>query len=195
MVESEARELTEDQMLARGTVRPPVKCRWSSRRSTNWLPKPASPALGVEAAAVDQDLLAAVESQAKTELGEAYRITDKAARPPGASAIRTACVEALAGGRSSAGRQGRFQERRPKPGAQAHPAGEARIDGRDNRTVRPIAREVDLLAKVHGSALFTRGETRLLALLPRLYLRCTDYRRPWRARDPFMLHYNFLPTR
>ena len=36
-------------------------------------------------------------------------------------------------------------------------AGEARIDGRDNRTVRAIACEVDILPKAHGSALFTRG--------------------------------------
>ena len=41
-------------------------------------------------------------------------------------------------------------------------AGEPRIDGRDNKTVRAIHVEVDVLDRVHGSALFTRGETQAL---------------------------------
>jgi len=40
--------------------------------------------------------------------------------------------------------------------------GEARIDGRDTRTVRPIGVRVGVLPRTHGSALFTRGETQAL---------------------------------
>ncbi|MCL2369321.1 MAG: polyribonucleotide nucleotidyltransferase, partial [Alphaproteobacteria bacterium] len=38
-------------------------------------------------------------------------------------------------------------------------AGKPRIDGRDNKTIRPIECEVGILPRCHGSALFTRGET------------------------------------
>ncbi|MBP6815016.1 MAG: polyribonucleotide nucleotidyltransferase [Burkholderiaceae bacterium] len=41
-------------------------------------------------------------------------------------------------------------------------SGEARIDGRDTRTVRPIAIRSSVLPRAHGSALFTRGETQAL---------------------------------
>ena len=70
-----------------------------------------------------------------------------------------------------------------------------RIDGRDTRTVRPIAVEVGLLPRAHGSALFTRGETQALVvttlgtgqdeqIIDGLAL---DY------REHFLLHYNFPP--
>ena len=39
-------------------------------------------------------------------------------------------------------------------------AGKPRIDGRDTKTVRPIVSETGTLPRAHGSALFTRGETR-----------------------------------
>ena len=70
-----------------------------------------------------------------------------------------------------------------------------RIDGRDTKTVRPIQCEVDVLPKVHGSALFTRGETQALVVttlgtgedaqivdgLMKEY------------KEDFMLYYNFPP--
>ena len=70
-----------------------------------------------------------------------------------------------------------------------------RIDGRDTRTVRPIAAEVGLLSRTHGSALFPRGETQALVvttlgtgqdeqIIDGLAL---DY------REHFLLHYNFPP--
>lgn len=70
-----------------------------------------------------------------------------------------------------------------------------RIDGRDTKTIRPIACEVGLLPKAHGSALFTRGETQVLAtvtlgtgedeqIIDNIYQK--GYRQ-------VMLHYNFPP--
>ena len=44
-------------------------------------------------------------------------------------------------------------------------AGKPRIDGRDNKTVRPIEIELGVLPRAHGSALFTRGETQALVSL------------------------------
>ena len=73
--------------------------------------------------------------------------------------------------------------------------GEARIDGRDTRTVRPVSCEVGLLPRAHGSALFTRGETQVLAVAT---LGTGQDEQIIDAlegeyRENFMLHYNFPP--
>ncbi len=70
-----------------------------------------------------------------------------------------------------------------------------RIDGRDLKTVRPILAEVGLLARTHGSALFTRGETQALVVAT---LGTTDDEQFIDAlqgtyKETFMLHYNFPP--
>jgi len=70
-----------------------------------------------------------------------------------------------------------------------------RIDGRDTKTVRPIAVEVGLLPRAHGSALFTRGETQVLAVATLgtgqdeqiMDVLEGEY------REHFLLHYNFPP--
>jgi polyribonucleotide nucleotidyltransferase len=74
-------------------------------------------------------------------------------------------------------------------------SGGARIDGRDNRTVRPIVAETGVLPRTHGSALFTRGETQALVvttlgtgedeqIIDALH---------GNSRSNFLLHYNFPP--
>ncbi len=73
--------------------------------------------------------------------------------------------------------------------------GGARIDGRDNRTVRPIVAEVGILPRTHGSALFTRGETQGLVVTT---LGTGDDEQIIDAlngnyRSNFLLHYNFPP--
>jgi polyribonucleotide nucleotidyltransferase len=70
-----------------------------------------------------------------------------------------------------------------------------RVDGRDFKTVRPISIELGLLPRVHGSALFTRGETQ--AIVTSTLGTSTDEQRidalegnTWKR---FLLHYNFPP--
>jgi polyribonucleotide nucleotidyltransferase len=70
-----------------------------------------------------------------------------------------------------------------------------RIDGRDSKTIRSIVTEVGLLPKTHGSALFTRGETQALVVST---LGTTQDEQiidslEGESRENFMLHYNFLP--
>lgn len=70
-----------------------------------------------------------------------------------------------------------------------------RIDGRDTKTVRQIASEVGILPRVHGSSLFTRGETQALVVAT---LGTGDDEQLIDAlegshRESFMLHYNFPP--
>ncbi|SOB95106.1 polyribonucleotide nucleotidyltransferase [Rhodobacter maris] len=74
-------------------------------------------------------------------------------------------------------------------------SGGARIDGRDTRTVRPIVSEVGILPRTHGSALFTRGETQGLVVTT---LGTGDDEQIIDAlngnfRSNFLLHYNFPP--
>ena len=74
-------------------------------------------------------------------------------------------------------------------------AGEARIDGRDTRTVRPINIQTSVLPRTHGSALFTRGETQSLAITTLGTTRDEQIIDALSGEysDRFMLHYNFPP--
>jgi polyribonucleotide nucleotidyltransferase len=70
-----------------------------------------------------------------------------------------------------------------------------RIDGRDTKTVRPIVAEVGVLPRAHGSALFTRGETQALVVTTL----GTGEDEQWidalqgTYKESFLLHYNFPP--
>ena len=73
--------------------------------------------------------------------------------------------------------------------------GEPRIDGRDTKTVRGIHVETGVLPKAHGSALFTRGETQALVVTTLGAVRDSQIIEDLSGsrKDPFMLHYNFPP--
>ncbi len=196
MVESEAKELSEDQMLGavlfahqemqvviqaiRDLAAEAGKPRW------DWQPP-----------AVNEELTAAVEAQVKAELGEAYRITEKALRYERVAEVRKACVAALAveGGPSEDEIKDVFKSVEKNLVRKRILAGEPRIDGRDTRTVRAIACETDILPKVHGSALFTRGETQAIGAVTLGSTRDSQIidALEGERRDPFMLHYNFPP--
>ena len=74
-------------------------------------------------------------------------------------------------------------------------SGERRIDGRDTRSVRPIAVKTGLLPRVHGSSLFTRGETQAIVAATLGTTRDAQIidALEGERRDAFMLHYNFPP--
>ena len=73
--------------------------------------------------------------------------------------------------------------------------GKPRIDGRDTTTVRSIRSEVGVLPSVHGSAVFTRGETQAIVAATLGSLRDSQIvdAISGEFRDHFMLHYNFPP--
>lgn len=73
--------------------------------------------------------------------------------------------------------------------------GAPRLDGRDHTTVRPITVEVGVLPRVHGSALFTRGETQALVTTTLGTERDAQLidALGGESREDFMLHYNFPP--
>ncbi|WP_116366283.1 polyribonucleotide nucleotidyltransferase [Parahaliea mediterranea] len=196
MVESEAKQLSEDQML--GAVLYAHQEMQAVIKAVSELAAEAGkPRWDWQAPAINEELLAAVEAQVKTDLGEAYRITEKAQRYERVGEIREACVAALAveGGPSADEVKDIFKKVEKNLVRKRIIAGEPRIDGRDNRTVRAIACEVDLLAKVHGSALFTRGETQAIGAVTLGSTRDAQIidALEGERRDPFMLHYNFPP--
>ena len=196
MVESEAKELTEDQML--GAVLFAHQEMQAVIKAVNDLVEEAGkPRWDWQAAEVNTELKAAVEAEAKAALGEAYRITEKAARYERVGEIREAVIAKLAveGGPAPEDVKDIFKSVEKSIVRQRILAGEPRIDGRDTRTVRQIACEVDVLTKVHGSALFTRGETQAIGAVTLGSTRDAQIidALEGERRDPFMLHYNFPP--
>ncbi|AQA19941.1 polyribonucleotide nucleotidyltransferase [Halioglobus japonicus] len=196
MVESEAKELTEDQML--GAVLYAHQEMQTVIQAINELAAEAGkPKWEWQAPAVNEELLTAVENQVKADLGDAYRITEKSERYARVGEIRDAAVEALVTeeGPSADEVKELFKKIEKNLVRKRILAGEPRIDGRDTRTVRAIACEVDVLSKVHGSALFTRGETQAIGAVTLGSTRDAQIidALEGERRDPFMLHYNFPP--
>jgi polyribonucleotide nucleotidyltransferase len=193
MVESQAQELSEDQML--GAVLFAHQEMQAVIQAINELVAEAGkPRWGWELAGVDEALMTAVEDQVKVDLGEAYRITEKADRYDRVSAAAIAAL-AVEGGPSADEVKNIFKKLEKSLVRKRILSGEPRIDGRDTRTVRPIACEVDVLSKVHGSALFTRGETQAIGAVTLGSTRDSQIidALEGERRDPFMLHYNFPP--
>ena len=196
MVESEAKELTEDQMLG-AVLFAHQEMQTVIAAIQELVDEAGKPKWDWEAPAVDQALLEAVQAQVEADLGEAYRITEKAERYARVNEIKDACVAALVveGGPSSDDVKELFKSIEKKLVRQRIIAGEPRIDGRDGKTVRPIACSIDLLPRVHGSSLFTRGETQAIGAVTLGSTRDAQIidALEGERKDPFMLHYNFPP--
>jgi polyribonucleotide nucleotidyltransferase len=196
MVESEAKELTEDQML--GAVLFAHQEMQTVINAINELVSEAGkPRWDWQAPQADAELVAAVEAAASGPLGEAYRITEKAERYERVGQVKDEVVAQLAteDGPAEDDIKDVFKSLEKQIVRGRILAGEPRIDGRDNRTVRAIACEVDVLAKAHGSALFTRGETQAIGAVTLGSTRDAQIidALEGERRDPFMLHYNFPP--
>ena len=196
MVESEAKELSEDQMLG-AVLFAHQEMQTVIKAIDELVEEAGKPRWDWSAPDVDEALRAQVEEAAGADLGEAYRITEKAERYGRVGRVRDAVVEALAveGGPSADDIKDEFKSLERRIVGQRILAGEPRIDGRDGRTVRQIACEVDVLDNVHGSSLFTRGETQAIGAVTLGSTRDAQIidALEGERRDPFMLHYNFPP--
>ncbi len=196
MVESEAKELSEDQMLG-AVLFAHQEMQTVIKAIDELVEEAGKPRWDWSAPGVDEALRAQVEEAAGADLGEAYRITEKAERYERVGQVRDAVVEALAveGGPSADDIKDEFKSLEKRIVRQRILAGEPRIDGRDGRTVRQIACEVDVLDNVHGSSLFTRGETQAIGAVTLGSTRDAQIidALEGERRDPFMLHYNFPP--
>ena len=196
MVESEAKELSEDQMLG-AVLFAHQEMQTVIKAIDDLVEEAGKPRWDWSAAEVNEELRAQVEAAAGADLGEAYRITEKAARYERVGQVRDAIVEQLAteDGPSADDVKDEFKALEKRIVRQRILAGEPRIDGRDGRTVRQIACEVDVLDNTHGSSLFTRGETQAIGAVTLGSTRDAQIidALEGERRDPFMLHYNFPP--
>jgi len=197
MVESEAQELPEDIML--GAVLFAHQEMQVVIQACEELKSDAGkPTWDWQAEPENTHLKAQVEERFAEAIGEAYRITDKAERYTKLSDLRTQAVEQLSDeetGVDADAIKKVFGDIEKKLVRSRIVAGEPRIDGRDNSTVRPIEVEVGVLPKAHGSALFTRGETQALVVATLGNARDSQIIDALEGehKDPFMLHYNFPP--
>jgi polyribonucleotide nucleotidyltransferase len=196
MVESEASELSEDIML--GAVLFAHREMQTVINVIDELAKEAAkPRWEWQLEDQDADLREALSAAIKSDLEEAYQIVDKQDRTTRIRELKDHAIAQLAD-------EDNFSEESLKDAFKTLEKdivrgriirGEPRIDGRDTSTVRMIDVEVGVLNQVHGSALFTRGETQALVVATLGGTRDAQMidALEGRREDPFMLHYNFPP--
>ena len=194
MVESEAEELTEDQMLgavlfAHEEIQETIEVIKAFAAEADIKPMAWT--------APEEDLgLKALVAPYAEKVAAAYRITDKMERYDALGAIRAEAIAELVNDDYNAESIGSGIAKLEKTSVrEAVLNGEPRIDGRDHTTVRPIAVEVGVLDQTHGSALFTRGETQAIVAATLGTLKDSQHLDTLHGHitDRFMLHYNFPP--
>ncbi len=197
MVESEAAELPEDIML--GAVLYAHQELQAVVKAVAELVKDAGkPTWDWSAEAINTELKSKIEADFGAGIGEAYRVTDKLARYNALGELRSQAIAALVTEENDVSAddvKSLFAKIEKNIVRTRVVAGEPRIDGRDNKTVRPLHVEVGVLPKVHGSSLFTRGETQALVVSTLGSARDaqTIDALEGERKDNFMLHYNFPP--
>ena len=197
MVESEAKELSEEIMLGavmfghrhfQPVIEAIIKLAEKAAKEPRELTLPDN-------ASLEKEMLGLVEN----ELRAAYAIPDKMARHNAVEAVK----ERIIGHFSVEGAEkfpklqvaGVFKELEAKIVRWNILDTGHRIDGRDVKTVRSIVAEVGVLPRTHGSALFTRGETQALVVATL----GTGEDEQWidalqgTYKESFLLHYNFPP--
>ena len=197
MVESEAKELSEDIMLGA------VMFGHEMMKQVITVIKELALEVGKPAwiwssAPTDTALQAKIAAMASVDLTAAYLLRDKQQRYQRLSELRQGIVEGLTAseeGYSVEAVKTVFDALEKDLVRQRILNGEPRIDGRDQKTVRPIAIRTHLLERAHGSALFTRGETQAIvaATLGNDRDAQTLDNLDGEVKDRFMLHYNFPP--
>ena len=197
MVESEAKELPEDIML--GAVLFAHRELQVVIAAISALAADAGkPRWDWQAPAENRGLQDRVVAAVGPQIGEAYRITEKQQRYARLDELRQLAIEKVAGDEAGFNEKDvadMFGKLEKKVVRNRVLNGEPRIDGRDNRTVRALAIEVGVLPSVHGSALFTRGETQAIVVATLGSMRDAQAidALEGERKDPFMLHYNFPP--
>jgi polyribonucleotide nucleotidyltransferase len=197
MVESEAQQLSEEIMLG-AVVFGHEQGKVAINAIHELVRDAGKPVWDWQPPAKDEAFIAKVGQLAEDKLRAAYQIRSKQARTQ-------ACREAYAAVMAALKEEGTAFDAVKVEGLlfdiearivrSQILAGEPRIDGRDTRTVRPIEIRTSVLPRVHGSALFTRGETQ--ALVATTLGTERDSQRidalAGEFSEHFMLHYNMPP--
>jgi len=200
MVESEAAELPEDVMLG-AVMFGHQQMQNAITAIEEFAAETGKPTWEWEAAPENTELKNAVFGAVKAEVAAAYMIADKMDRYAALDAAKAKAMAQLVateenqdgfGAKEIEAMVGKVQKEVVRTRVID---GEPRIDGRDTKTVRAINCQVGVLPEVHGSALFTRGETQALVVTTlgtekdaKIVDELTGS-----YHDRFMLHYNFPP--
>ena len=198
MVESEADGLNEEVMLG-AVMFGHVEMQAAIKAINELAAEAGKPKWSWVAPEPNTALKDAVAALAEKNLAAAYTLTEKQQRYAKIGEIKTAALEALTKGESpkfTAEQVGNeFFNLEYRLVRERILEGHPRIDGRDTKTVRGINIRTGVLARTHGSALFTRGETQALVVTTlgtgrdaQIIDGLTGER-----KEPFMLHYNFPP--
>lgn len=199
MVESEANCLPESVMLGavmfgheqQQTVIKEIEefAKQVNRPVWDWL-KPAE----------DTALIEAVKADAEAAVGDAFRIVDKLERQNKLAEIQKATAEKIKASKEEWAEKDNeiakiFFELERNIVRERILSGEKRIDGRTLRMIRPITIATGILPRVHGSALFTRGETQSIGTCTLGSERDAQTFEDMSGvrSDRFILHYNFPP--
>ncbi len=202
MVESEAKELSEDVMLkavmlGHSGFQPVIEAIIRLAEKAAKEPRDFAPA---DNTAVEK----AVADVAEAGLRDAYKITAKAERYKAVDAVKLQVNTALTAegqpGNSSPKFTkeqigGAFHDLQAKVVRNTILDEGVRIDGRDVKTVRPIISEAGFLPRAHGSALFTRGETQAMVVATLGTGEDEQFIDSLEGtyKERFLLHYNFPP--
>ncbi|ATD67237.1 polyribonucleotide nucleotidyltransferase [Luteimonas chenhongjianii] len=199
MVESEAKELSEDVML--GAVMFGHQQMQVAIAAINELVAEAGkPKWEWSAPATNESLITAIRNAVGEQLAGAFQVRDKLERKDAISKVKKAILEAVAphaeANAWSAGELSKeFSEQEYQTMRNSVLKTKVRIDGRALDQVRPISSKVSILPRVHGSALFTRGETQAIVAVTLGTARdgqiidsvSGEY------KEHFLFHYNFPP--
>ena len=195
MVESEAKELSEDTMLG-AVLFAHQEMQVVIEAVKSLAADAAKPIWDWAAPAIDQELYDGLSAAVSADLGTAYQITEKADRYEQVGTIRDRALEQFAGEDSNTSTdtvRELFSKIEKNIVRQRIVNHEPRIDGRDTKTVRPLSMQIGVLPKAHGSALFTRGETQALVVTTLGSVRDSQIIDALEGsyKDNFLFHYNF----
>lgn len=197
MVESQAKELSEDIMLG-AVMFGHEQMQIAIDAINEFAAKAGKPAWDWQAEPKDAVLQQRIYDLVYEKLVSAYQIADKQERQTTVGVIHTEAEALLANeenGWDSSVINHAIHELEYRVVRDRILAKEPRIDGRDTETVRPITIRTGILPRAHGSALFTRGETQALVVATLGTGRDAQVidALTGEYRDNFMLHYNFPP--
>jgi len=196
MVESEAKLLSEEIMLGA------VVFGHDQQQAVIKAIREMAADIGVKplewtAPAKNTALESEVSALCEADLREAYKIREKLLRYGRIDEAKAKLKEKLLAedGSNESELLSAFDDLKSKIVRGQILAGEPRIDGRDLKTIRQITVKVGVLPRVHGSALFTRGETQALVVTTLGTEKDAQIIDALEGsyRDSFMLHYNFPP--
>ena len=197
MVESEAQQLSEEIMLG-AVVFGHEQMRAVIDAIHDLVAEGGKPEVEWSPAPKNEELIARVNELAGAAVRDAYQTREKSARQQKLKSISGDVMTALAaqGIEADAAEVGNILfDMEAKVVRSQILDGEPRIDGRDTRTVRPIAIRTGVLPRTHGSALFTRGETQALVVATLGTARDSQKIDALMGEytDDFMMHYNMPP--